>query len=219
MWLLSWACVVFRVAGTLGPDCSSSPLSSSSCLYYFFFFKQSPLSCKCSRLSYPHLQTQPTKQCRAGTTKTTASFLHKRWLSALWGGRGFAQCVCMWGKEGGRWDGVTVVDFRRLVFKQTAAVVQGRREGRGAIKGLTEGSAQFPHSSRRGQRWPSDSRHLPRSHWLTNMGKYDQEEFPDLFQDSLFVCMDRMHLHQWEHQQSIIKICSSLYWRLFLNNS
>lgn len=44
-------------------------------------------------------------------------------------------CVCMWGKEGGRWDGVSVVDFRRLVFKQTAAVVQGRREGRGAIKG------------------------------------------------------------------------------------
>lgn len=35
----------------------------------------------------------------------------------------------MWGKEGGRWDGVSVVDFRRLVFKQTAAVVQGRREG------------------------------------------------------------------------------------------
>lgn len=187
MWLLSWACVVFRVAGTLGPDCSSSHLSSSSCLYFYFFFKQSPLSCKCSRLSYPHLQTQPTKQCRAGTTKTTASFLHKRWLSALWGGRGFAQCVCMWGKEGGRWDGVSVVDFRRLVFKQTAAVVQGRREGRGAIKGLTEGSVLFPHRSRRGQRWPSDSRHLLRSHWLTNMGKYDQEEFPDLFQDKVFL--------------------------------
>lgn len=96
-------------------------------------------------------------------------------------------CVCMWGKEGGRWDGVSVVDFRRLVFKQTAAVVQGRREGKGAIKGLTEGSALFPHRSRRGQRWPSDSRHLPRSHWLTNMGKYDQEEFPDLFQDKVFL--------------------------------
>lgn len=122
-YLIRWKCKTVQVCGKvrdviviMGLRCVQSswhtwpwlfiqpPFLFLLPLFFFFFFKQSPLSCKCSRLSYPHLQTQPTKQCRAGTTKTTASFLHKRWLSALWGGRGFAQCVCVCGvkrEEGG----------------------------------------------------------------------------------------------------------------------
>lgn len=35
-----------------------------------------------------------------------------------------------------------------------------------AIKGLTEGSILFPHSSQLGQRWPSDSCPLQRRQWF-----------------------------------------------------
>lgn len=82
---------------------------------------------------------------RSVAAKTTASFLHKRWLSGLWGAGLWMGCLCERRRRrrlgsGWRWLPLAVV------FKQT---------------GAAEGSTLFPRSSQRGQRWPFDSRPRP----------------------------------------------------------